>query len=125
MALRDVKEMHSLWVKWTNELKIHRSLLAEFQLDLQKAVDERPGSVDMPQVEHYQNQLDIQLNNISHLKHEIQEFEKLTDWDMNQHKGEVTDRTLAKHDSLADRFESLCHTIKELEAEFSHFLVNK
>lgn len=111
MALTDVQQLNSAWEKWTEDLKIRRGTLADYQLDLQKAVEERMGSSDMPQVEHYHNQLDIQLNNISHLRHEIQELEKLAGWDVDQHQGAVSAVTLAKHDSLADRYESLCHTL--------------
>jgi phenylalanine-4-hydroxylase len=122
MALTEVQQLNTAWEKWTEDLKNHRTTLADYQLDLQKAVEERLGSADMPQVEHYYNQLDIQLNNISHLKHEIQELEKLAGWDVNQHEGAVSDVTMAQHDALADRFESLCHTLKELETDFNTFL---
>lgn len=125
MALTDVQQLNTAWEKWTQDLKIHRGTLADYQLDLQKAVEERLGASDMPQVEHYYNQLDIQLNNISHLKHEIQELEKMAGWDIDQHKGEISDVTLAKHDTLADRYESLCHTLKDLETDFKAFLALK
>ena len=39
MALTDVQKLNTAWEKWTEDLKIHRGTLADYQLDLQKAVD--------------------------------------------------------------------------------------
>lgn len=122
MALLDVTELTTVWEKWTETLKNHRTTLMEYQADLQKAAEQKLNSSDMPEVEHYYNQFEIQLNNISHFKHEIKELEKLADWDSKQHEGKLSPLSSEQYAKMADKYQALVHTIQELEVEFSTFL---
>jgi hypothetical protein len=76
----------------------------------------------MPQIEHYDNQFDIQLNNISQLKHEIKDHERNAAWELGRTSGNVNDTTWAQHEALLDRYEILNHTISELKEEFKTFI---
>ena len=122
MALLDVTELSTVSEKWTENLKNHRATLMAYQSDLQKAAEQKLNSGDMPEVEHYYNQFDIQLNNISHFKHEIKELEKLANWDSKQHEGKLSPLTAEKYEKMADQYQSLVHTIQDLEVEFKTFL---
>lgn len=122
MALLDVTELTTVWENWTETLKELRNALSENQAELQKAAEKQLHTVDMPQVDHYYNQFDIQLNNISHLKHEIKEFEKMADWDAKQHDGKLSLVSIEQFEKIEDEYASLTHTIQELEIEFKTFL---
>lgn len=115
-------ELTAGWEKWTENLKNHRYNLTKYQEALQKAAEKQLHSVDLPQVDHYCNQFDIQLNNISQLKHEIQEFEKMVEWDTQNNDGKLTKVAHEKYENIEDHYVSLIHTIQELEIEFKTFL---
>lgn len=122
MPLLDVTELTAVWENWTENLKNHRNTLTEYQAELQKASEQQLHTVDMPQVDHYYNQFDIQLNNISHLKHEIKEFEKMAGWDAQNNDGKLSLVSVEQYEKIEDHYESLTHTIQELEIEFKTFL---
>jgi hypothetical protein len=76
----------------------------------------------MPQVEHYDNQIDIQLRNINQLKHEIKDHERNATWELGKTTGNVSEITWNQHEALLDRYEVLEHTLVELKDEFTSFM---
>lgn len=105
--------------QWIESLRNDRSLLTEQRSSLQSLVAAHKIPHDeLPMVDHFDNQFDIQLTNVNHLKHAIKE---------HLHTLEVTtaDQLSAPHftvhESLSDQFIALSSTIDKLKLEFSDF----
>jgi hypothetical protein len=105
--------------EWIEVLRNDRSLLIEQQATLQSMVASNKIPHDqLPSVDHFENQFDIQLTNVNHLKHAIKE---------HLHTLEVTPSTqlsaphFTVHESLSDQFQGLSSTIDKLKLEFSNF----
>lgn len=124
MALADLTELNTVRDNWTENLNNHRAALLGCQADLQKAAEQKLHYKDMPEVDHFYNQFDIQLNNISHFKHEIKELEKMADWDTKENNGKISSLLTEQYETIADRYRTLVHTIEDLESDFEKFLTN-
>jgi len=122
MVQTDLTQLNRECNSWRENLRSHRSELAEFRAKLQEAVVRPLNRADLALIEHYDNQFDIQLNNISHLKHEIKDHERNAAWELGRTSGNVNDITWAKHEALLDRYELLEHTLSDLKGEFRAFI---
>lgn len=72
----------------------------------------------LTQVEHFQNQFDIQLKNVHDLKQTIKTHERQV---QNEN---ISDDVYARHESLLNEFLSLESTLQELRSEFRNFINN-
>ena len=72
----------------------------------------------LTQVEHFQNQFDIQLKNIHDLKQSIKTHERKVQLESS---GE---EIYAEHENLLNEFLSLENTLQELREEFRNFINN-
>jgi chromosome segregation ATPase len=122
MVQTDLTQLNRECNSWRENLKGYRTDLTNFRAKLQEAVTRPLNRAEMPQIEHYDNQIDIQLNNISQLKHEIKDHERNAAWELGRTSGNVSDITWSQHESLLDRYEILEHTISELKEEFKTFM---
>lgn len=67
--------------QWVEKLRQDRSELNAFHQRLQDLMGYRINRESMPQVEHYDNQFDIRLSNINHLKHPVKDHERQLVWE--------------------------------------------
>jgi hypothetical protein len=124
MVQTDLTQLNRECSSWIECLRNHRSDITGYRLKLQEVVSQPINKAALPQVEHYDNQFDIQLKNINHLKHAIKEHEKLAAWDLNRTSGPSNESLWAAHEDLHDQYESLDHTISDLKQEFNSFISN-
>lgn len=122
MVQTDLTQLNRECNSWRENLRSHRTALTDFRAKLQHAVARPLDRTDLAQIEHYDNQIDIQLNNISQLKHEIKDHERSAAWELSRTSGNVSDTSWALHEALLDRYEILEHTLSELKQEFSGFM---
>ena len=104
---------------WIDTLRADRILLNKHRSDLQELVEK--GHIphdDMPAVDHFDNQIEIQLTNINHLKHDIKDH--LLGLEMTPSE-QLSAPHLIVHENLSDRFRGLSVTIGLLKQEFSEF----
>jgi phosphopentomutase len=122
MVQTDLTQLNRECVSWRENLRTYRSELSEFRIRLHDVVSRPLSRQAMPQVEHYDNQIDIQLKNINQLKHEIKDHERNAAWELGKTTGNVSDNTWQQHEKLHDRYEILEHTLHNLKEEFSSFV---
>jgi hypothetical protein len=122
MVQTDLTQLNRECNSWREILRSHRTELSDFRATLQQAVARPLNRTDMALIEHYDNQIDIQLNNISQLKHEIKDHERSAAWELGRTTGNVSDTTWAQHEALLDRYDVLVHTLGEMKQEFVSFM---
>lgn len=74
------------------------------------------------EIEHFQNQFLIQVNNLEQLSHDVREHEKHMSDDAEKLAQHLSNHTLAEHDAMRDRFQTLERVILDLRHEFNKFL---
>jgi chaperonin cofactor prefoldin len=120
MVQTDLTQLTRECSSWKESLRNSRSELSSLRNKLQEVVSHPISKTALPQVEHYDNQFDIQLTNINHLKHAIKEHEKVAGIAMQHPQpGEIL---WQKHETLHDQYQRLEHTLSELKDEFNLFV---
>jgi chromosome segregation ATPase len=122
MVQTDLTQLNRECVSWRENLRNYRSELTKIRERLHEVVTRPLTRQDMPHVEHYENQIDIQLKNINQLKHEIKDHERNAAWELGKPTGNIGDITWLQHEKLHDRYEVLEHTLSNLQEEFSSFV---
>ena len=107
---------------WIEHLRRERTEVGGLRERLQSVVEGAVERDSLPQVEHYENQIDIQLSNINHLKHSIKEHEKQLAWEESHPDSRSEQQIQTAHEELGERFASLNVTIAGLKTEFESFL---
>ena len=122
MVQTDLTQLNRECNSWRDTLRNYRTDLSTFKTELQKIVTRPIPRSEMAQVEHYDNQIDIQLRNINQLKHEIKDHERNAAWEQGRPSGAVSEVTWNQHEALLDRYEVLEHTLSDLKGEFHSFV---
>jgi predicted nucleic acid-binding Zn-ribbon protein len=124
MVQTDLSQLNRECNTWKENLRNYRSELSGCRHKLQEAVNHSISKSALPQVEHYDNQFDIQLTNISHLKHAIKEHEKMASRENGQPEAHVQELIWSTHESLHDQYQNLETTLNDLKLEFNSFVSN-
>lgn len=121
MVQTDLTQLNRECNSWRDTLRTYRTELSSFKTQLQDTVNKPIPRSELAQVEHIDNQIDIQLKNINQLKHEIKDHERNAAWELGRPSGAVSEATWTHHEELLDRYEVLEHTLSELKNEFTSF----
>jgi predicted nucleic acid-binding Zn-ribbon protein len=121
MVQTDLTQLNRECNSWRDTLRTYRTDISSFKTQLQDIVNKPIPRSELAQVEHIDNQIDIQLKNINQLKHEIKDHERNAAWELGRPSGVVSEATLTHHEALQDRYEVLEHTLSELKNEFTSF----
>jgi hypothetical protein len=107
---------------WRDALRKYRDEFTQDNIKLQYAASPSLSKDQLQEVEHLHNQFHIQLINIHDLKHLIKVHQRLIDYEMREHKGNLKDETLARHEDLFEQFQNLDLTLQDLRSEFDQFI---
>ncbi len=114
-----VANEHREWLRgiefYQYEIDVLKKRLAEVSQDYTQ-------SEVKAQVEHFENQFHIQLNNLSELKGYVKKHERHIDKDIEDHAQHLSKETLEEHDQTRDKYYSLERVINQLRHEFNVFL---
>ncbi len=108
---------------WRENLRSYRNELQQMQATLQQAVNHPLSKEEQAELEHFQNQLHIQLINVHDLKHAVKLHDhKLHSEVSGSSNAQFSDNMSAYHESLYENFQSLETTISELRNDLNHFI---
>jgi hypothetical protein len=105
--------------QWIEVLRTERSLLLDQRTSLQSlvAANKIPQN-DLSNVDHFDNQFDIQLANVNHLKHAIKEHLQTLELTPSV---QLSAPHFTVHESLSDQFHGLSSKIEKLKEAFTAF----
>jgi hypothetical protein len=75
METLDAIEVHHEYKAWLNRLAFYRDELKIMKNRLEEVTAKNTGQSILAMVEHFQNQVIVQNNNIDELRHEIKQYE--------------------------------------------------
>ena len=109
--------------EWIETLRTERGLLIDQRSSLQGLV--ASGQIpheDLPAVDHFENQFEIQLTNVNHLKHAIKEHLHVIE---STPASQLSAPHLTVQESLSDQVQGLLSAIDKLKEEFLTFYHSK
>lgn len=118
MVQTDISQLSTECADWRQILRSYRDEFRDCEKALLEMCTKSLSKDHLTQVEHFQNQFDIQLKNIHDLKLIIKNHERRT------HLETAGEELYAGHENLLSEFLSLESTLQELREEFKRFINN-
>lgn len=118
MVQTDISQLAAECADWRQILRNYRDEIHNCEKALTEACKQSLTKDHLTQVEHFQNQFDIQLRNIHDLKLHIKAHERK----VQQEQG--SENLFAEHEHLLNEFLGLESTLQELRDEFRNFVNN-
>lgn len=116
-------EQHYESSEWMNKLFFYEDELAIMQRRLQEIAGANTSSEVLARVEHFQNQLMVQRNNIDSIKHDVKKDENRLEASV-QMNGVATDhRSLAYHNREKNEVDVFEKNFNALRDELKKFLL--
>lgn len=107
---------------WLQAIEFYEKDLDILENRLSEVASKNTSHDAMAGVEHFQNQLIVQRNNIDELRHSINEHVEHVADDVKHHAGKIETIFVGEHDKMKDEFESFEKVVKELRKEFNEYL---
>jgi predicted translin family RNA/ssDNA-binding protein len=118
MVSTDISQLAAECTDWRQILRNYRDEFQNCEKALTESCKQSLTKDHCTQIEHFQNQFDIQLRNIHDLKQTIKSHERKV---QQETSGE---EIYAEHEQLLNEFLSLEGTLQELRDEFRNFINN-
>lgn len=121
MVQTDISQLSAECSEWRQILRNYRNEFHDYEKALQETCRKTLEKSHLQDVEHFQNQFDIQLKNIHDVKQKIKAHERKVQLESSA-KENVQEDTFAKHEELLNEFLHLESTLQEIRSEFKNFV---
>jgi len=108
--------------EWINKLKFYADEITLMKGRLSEIATKNSHQDVLTKVEHFQNQLIVQKNNIDELVHEIKADENRLEKEVNKNPIAVDHREMPSHVSEKEAIDSFEKNFNELRTEFKLFV---
>jgi len=122
MVQTDISQLSRECNQWRERLHSYRDEFNQLKSKLQQAVNKSLSKDQLTDLEHFQNQLHIQLINIHDLKQAVKAHDKKVNFEVATNNGQVTDEVYADHENLYEEYQSLEQTLSDLRNDLSKFV---
>lgn len=122
MVQTDISQLARECSNWREHLHSLRDEFHQHQSTLQSAVKTQLTKDQQTDLEHFQNQLHIQLINIHDLKQAVKAHDKQLNFEVSE--GNINEATASHHEDLYNQYQTLDSSLGELRNEFSNFVTN-
>jgi len=107
MVQTDISQLSKECNQWRESLHSLRDEFNKLKHELQNVANKALSKDQLTGLEHYQNQLHIQLINIHDLKQAVKSHDKKVQYEVSENQGNITDDTYAEHEHLYDEYHSM------------------
>lgn len=122
MVQADVPQLSQECNQWREKLHSYREEFNQLKSRLEKAALHATSPQQLSELEHFQNQLHIQLINIHDLKQSVKANEKFMSLGMQEDSGDYSEYSFADHGNLGKEFNSLEQTLHDVRQRLTEFL---
>ncbi|MEP7318580.1 MAG: hypothetical protein ABI921_07555 [Panacibacter sp.] len=122
MVQTDISQLVKECNDWRERLHSYREEFNQLKNQLQQVAGKSLSKDQLTDLEHYQNQLHIQLINIHDLKQAVKAHDKKVSFEVAANNGQATDDSYADHENLYDEYQSLEQTLSDLRSDFKGFV---
>jgi hypothetical protein len=124
MVQTDISQLSQECNQWIEQLHFYRDELNQFNQQLQNTATRPLSKEDLTELEHFQNQFQIQLINVHDVKLEAKQLNRKVQYQLSTSNMDVSEETYLNYEKVADDYETLEHTIAELRNEFNRFVTH-
>jgi chromosome segregation ATPase len=122
MVQTDISQLSRECNQWRERLHSYRDEFNQLKSKLQQAVNKSLSKDQLTDLEHYQNQLHIQLINIHDLKQAVKAHDRKVSFEVETNSGQVTDEVYTDHENLYEEYQSLEQTLNDLRIDLTRFV---
>ncbi|HRD37508.1 MAG TPA: hypothetical protein PLC65_02645 [Bacteroidia bacterium] len=122
METKKIYELHEEHKEWLNNLAFYKDEIKVMQNRISEVASKNSSADVLKQIEHFQNQLIIQRNNIDELCHSINDHENYLENRVNENPTAVDHRKVNDHPKMRDSYSSFDKVFNELRKELNTFL---
>lgn len=112
---------HADHTEWLSKLKFYTDEISIIKGRLEEIATKNSHQDVLAQIEHFQNQLIVQKNNIDELAHTIKVDENSLEKEVNKNLVAVDHREMPSHSGEKDAIDAFEKNFNELRAEFKTF----
>ena len=125
MVISDIAQFSEECNHWREALRSQREEFTRMKSELQQVAAHITNKEVLKDVEHYENQFDIQLTNIHDLKQSIKSYHKAPVSEMvPADEGSAPGMVASGYKKLSAEYQHLRARLGEIKNEFQRFLVN-
>jgi chromosome segregation ATPase len=107
--------------KWVEQMHSYRDELQQLNKQLQQTASRPLTREDLTELEHFQNQIHIQLINVHDVKQEAKQLNKKVQYQLSTNSN-LSDDLVHEYEKVADDYGTLDHTLQDLKTDFSRFV---
>lgn len=122
MVQTDISQLSQECSQWIEQLHSYRDELNQLNQQLQQTAQRPLSKEDLTELEHFQNQFQIQLINVHDVKQEAKQLNRKVQYQLSSSSMDVSEETYHDYEKVADDYESLEHTLTELRSDFQRFV---
>ena len=124
MVQTDISQLSEECGQWIEQLHSYREELNQLNQQLQKTAQRNLTREDLTELEHFQNQFQIQLINVHDVKQEAKLLNRKVQYQLSTSNTDMPEETYHDYEKVADDYETLGHTLTELRNEFQRFVTH-
>lgn len=124
MVQTDISQLSKECSQWIEQLHSYRDELNQLNQELQKTATRPMTREDLTELEHFQNQFQIQLINVHDVKQEAKLLSKKVQYQLSTSGRDINEETYHDFEKIADEYETLGQTLTELRSDFSRFVTS-
>ncbi len=122
MVQVDISQLSGECNTWRETLRQYRDEFTQHKNRLQQVAGKSLSKDQLQDVEHLHNQFHIQLINIHDLKNDIKVHNRKLGFEVSANNGQLNEDTVAQHEEILDKYQSLENKLQDLRDEFDQFL---
>ncbi|CAN5420370.1 hypothetical protein BH09BAC5_BH09BAC5_28520 [soil metagenome] len=119
---KPIIDLHTVHTEWLNKLAFYSDEIKVMKGRLEEIASKNNGKEIMAEVEHFQNQLIVQKENIDQTHHDIKAHENVIEANIDKNPTASDHRKLKDHPEMRDAVNSFEKVFNELRHEFNAFL---
>ena len=123
MVQTDISQLSQECSQWIEQLHSYRDELNQLNQQLQQTATRPLTKEDLTELEHFQNQFQIQLINVHDVKQEAKQLNRKVQYQLSM-SSDVSEETYHDYEKVADDYETLEHTLSELKSDFRRFVTH-
>ncbi len=112
---------HADHTEWLSKLKFYTDEISILKGRLEEIASKNNQQNVLAQVEHFQNQLIVQKNNIDEISHTIKLYESAIEKEVNKNPVAVDHREMPSHSKQKEAVDAFEKNFNELRTEFKIF----
>ena len=120
MVQTEISQVTKECNQWIEQLHSYRDELNLLNRQLQQRALQPLSKNDLTELEHFQNQLHIQLINVHDVKQESKSLNKKVQYQLSNDS--VSDDTYSDYERVANNYETLTQTLQDLRNDFNRFV---